>query len=345
MSVEQVAAIVIGRNEGARLERCLRSLRDRVSLLIYVDSQSTDQSVELARTLGVEVVELDLSVPFTAARARNAGFERLLELASEQVEFVQFVDGDCEVVPDWVEFAVQTLADNAHLVAVTGVRCERYPERSIYNQLCDIEWRQGPFGETNRFGGDVMARVAAVKRAGGYNPRVIAAEDDEFALRLCAGGRRVLRSDRPMTLHDADMRRLSQWWRRAKRCGYGYAQVGQLHGAAPVHKFRTERRRVITWGMVVPAAVVALAPMTFGTSLLLSSVYPFRAARIAQRSLKSGLPARASVAWGLSCAFASFPEALGLTKYHIDRMFKRAPTIIEYKGAEPKGASEDAQQE
>lgn len=337
--IRKPAAVIIGRNEGDRLERCLRSLLGRAEPLIYVDSQSTDRSVELARGLGVEVVELDLSIPFTAARARNAGFTRLLELR-DAVEFVQFVDGDCEVLPGWIEFAAESLAHDPHLVAVTGVRRERHPERTIFNQLCDIEWCQGPYGETNRFGGDVMVRAREMKRVGGYNPGVIAAEDDEFAIRLCASGGKVLRSDRAMTLHDADMHRLSQWWRRAKRCGYGYAQVEGLHGAPPVCKFRSERRRVITWGVAVPAAVLALAPATLGTSLLLGSIYPLRAARIAQRSLKSGLPLRASLAWGLSCAFASVPEALGLTKYHVDRLFQRTPTIIEYKEANPNGREE-----
>ncbi|MEO0678525.1 MAG: hypothetical protein AAFZ02_13325, partial [Pseudomonadota bacterium] len=51
---------------------------------------------EAARALGAEVVELDLAIPFTAARARNAGFRALLARAPE-LDFVQFVDGDCEL--------------------------------------------------------------------------------------------------------------------------------------------------------------------------------------------------------------------------------------------------------
>jgi GT2 family glycosyltransferase len=327
----RVGAVVIGRNEGERLKRCLRSLHGRVSPLVYVDSQSTDDSVAFARTLGVEVVELDLSVPFTAARARNEGFERLLAV-EPAVELVQFVDGDCEVVEGWVEFAAGTLARDPGLVAVTGVRRERYPELSIYNELCDVEWRSGSFGETDRFGGDVMIRAESLKRVGGYNPRVIAAEDDEVAVRLWEAGGRILRVDRAMTIHDADMHRLAQWWQRAKRCGHGYAQVEQLHGAGPVHKFRKERRRVLVWGAMVPAALVALAPPTLGTSLLMAGVYPLRALRVARSSRLQGLSARASAAWGLSCAFSSFPEAVGIAKYHFDRLLKRAPKIIEYKG-------------
>ncbi|HEY6880648.1 MAG TPA: glycosyltransferase family A protein [Polyangiales bacterium] len=331
MRARDAGAVVIGRNEGERLQRCLRSLVGRVSALVYVDSASTDDSVAFARGLGVEVVELDLSIPFTAARARNEGFTRLRAIAPE-VEFVQFVDGDCEVLEGWIEFARDTLAADPGLVAVTGVRRERHPERSVYNELCDVEWRMGPFGETNRFGGDVMIRAAALSAVGGYNPRVIAAEDDEVALRLYQNGGKILRVDRAMTLHDAAIYHLSQWWQRAKRAGHGYAQVSHLHGAPPANKFKTEKQRVLTWGVGVPAVLLALAPPSLGASLLLAGVYPLRALRVASNSLREGMSPRASAVWGLSCAFTSFPEAVGMAKFHVDRLLSRAPKIIEYKG-------------
>src|SRR5690606_22151915 len=113
---------------------------------------------------------------------------------------------------------------------------------------------------------------------------------------------------------------LSQWWRRATRCGYGYAQVGRLHGAPPTSKFLTERRRVVTWGVVVPLAAAALAPPTIGGSLLLYWIYPLRAVRIAHRARQSGMAPTTSAAWGLSCAFSSLPEAGGFMKYYLDEL-------------------------
>ena len=331
----QVGAVVIGRNEGERLHKCLRSLVGRVSPLVYVDSDSTDGSVDFARSLGVEVVELDLSTPFTAARARNEGFRRLRELSPE-VAFVQFVDGDCEVLENWIELAARTLADDHTLVAVTGVRRERYPEQSVFNELCDVEWRMGPYGETERFCGDVMIRAEALARVGGYDPSVIAAEDDEVAVRLRRAGGRILRLNAQMTLHDAAIHHVSQWWKGAKRAGHGYAQVSSLHGDPPINKFKDEKKRVLTWGALVPAAMVALAPPSIGASLLLAGIYPARALRVAYRSRREGMSARASAAWGLSCAFSSFPEAVGMAKFHVDRLLSRAPTIIEYKGPKAK---------
>ena len=87
----EVAAVVIGRNEGARLVASLASLGG-VGRVVYVDSGSTDNSLQAARVHGAQVVALDMSRPFTAARARNAGTAALDDPAPA---FVQFLDGDC----------------------------------------------------------------------------------------------------------------------------------------------------------------------------------------------------------------------------------------------------------
>ena len=131
-----VAAVVIGRNEGARLERCLTSLAGQVDQLIYVDSGSTDRSVAFATDIGATVVELDTSQPFTAARARNAGF------AETDAEYVQFVDGDCGVARDWIGKAKAALDADRSIAIVTGWRKELFPEASVYNAMADVEWHR-----------------------------------------------------------------------------------------------------------------------------------------------------------------------------------------------------------
>jgi len=93
----KVGVVVIGRNEGERLKRCLASvLAQHAGPVVYVDSGSSDGSVEYAKSVGIEVVDLDMTRPFTMARGRNAGFNYLLE-HYPGCEFVQFVDGDCEM--------------------------------------------------------------------------------------------------------------------------------------------------------------------------------------------------------------------------------------------------------
>src|SRR5262245_37385433 len=131
------AVVVIGRNEGERLQRCLQSLCSN-ALVVYVDSGSTDGSVEWARAQGAEVIELDVTTPFTAARARNAGWHRLRSRAPE-CPYVQFVDGDCEITGGWLNQAVAFLDTHDRVGVVAGRLRERHPERSIYNRLCERE--------------------------------------------------------------------------------------------------------------------------------------------------------------------------------------------------------------
>ena len=179
-----VGIVAIGRNEGERLHRCLNSVVGRGLTLIYVDSGSTDGSIKLARNLGVEVVELDFSRPFSAARARNEGFERLCQINPE-IRFVQFVDGDCEVADGWLDRAIRTLEDHFDVAVVCGRRRERFPERTVYNRLADLEWDTA-VGEAKACGGDAMMRVSAFQAAGGYDPTLIAGEEPDLCLR-CAG--------------------------------------------------------------------------------------------------------------------------------------------------------------
>jgi len=65
------------------------------------------------------------------------------------LDYVFFVDGDCEVVPGWLEKSKQFLDQHGDVAVVSGLRRERFPEKSIYNLLIDIEWREYLFGDAS----------------------------------------------------------------------------------------------------------------------------------------------------------------------------------------------------
>ncbi|MGA2496500.1 MAG: glycosyltransferase family A protein [Tepidisphaeraceae bacterium] len=183
--------VIIGRNEGERLGRCLDSVSGRVDVVVYVDSGSTDGSVELARRFGVEVVELDMSIPFTAARARNEGFARLRKIESE-LRYVQFVDGDCVMAEGWLEAAESYLVEHPDVAVVCGHLIEGNRCATIYNRLCHLEWQKTP-GEIPAAGGIFMVRATLFTQVGGFDPAVMTAEDDELCLRIRrAGGKMVV---------------------------------------------------------------------------------------------------------------------------------------------------------
>ena len=221
----------------------------------------TDDSVAWAKSQGVDVVELDVSCGFTAARARNAGFRRLMELEPE-LAFVQFVDGDCELISSWPARALEFLHDHPQVCAVFGRRREQHPERSIYNRICDAEW-DVPIGEARSCGGDVMMRTAALAGVGGYRDDLIAGEEPELCVRLRAAGWSIWRIDGEMTLHDAAILRFGQWWRRNVRSGYAFALGSHLHGAPPERLWVWESRRAWIWGVGIPV-VAGMSAMAFG---------------------------------------------------------------------------------
>lgn len=327
--MNEVGIVVIGRNEGERLRCCLDSVIGRGHTVVYVDSGSTDGSVDLARTKGAEVVELDMSQPFTMARGRNAGFARLEEIAPE-IHFVQFVDGDCQVVDGWLDTALAMLESRLDVAIVTGRRRERFPEASIYNRLADIEW-DTPVGEARYCGGDAMIRVEAFKQAGGYNPTLIAGEEPDLAVRVRQHGWRILRIDAEMTLHDMAMTRFSQWWKRNIRSGYAFAEGAAMHGKPPERHWVAHVRSIIFWGMVLPLAIVALAWPSRGMSLLLVLIYPLQVIRIARHYNKAGLPVSLAGIYSAACVLGRFPNAIGSMRYWAFRMMGRRQAIIEYK--------------
>ncbi len=334
MSLKRVGLVAIGRNEGERLRQCLLSVVGKVAQVVYVDSGSTDGSVEFARSLGVDVVELDLSTPFTAARARNAGFARLLE-ANAEIEFVQFVDGDCEVVEGWLDYALAQLDAYPDVAVVCGRRRERFPEATIYNLLCDIEW-DTPVGEAQACGGDSMMRVAAFQQAEGFNPTMIAGEEPELCVRLRQNGGKILRLDAEMTRHDAQMTRFGQWWKRFQRSGHAYAEGSWLHGREPERHWVKESRSIWLWGLIVPLLAVGLALPTRGLSLLLLAAYPLITYRIYRYYMQQQkLKAKDAWIYALSCVLGKFPQVQGQIQFHLGRLLGRRQGLIEYKTADP----------
>jgi cellulose synthase/poly-beta-1,6-N-acetylglucosamine synthase-like glycosyltransferase len=255
--VPRLAAIVIGRNEGARLERCLRSLDPAGLPVIYVDSGSTDGSQALARRMGATVHELATDRPFTAARARAEGFAALLARMPEP-DYVMFVDGDCEIEQHWVDRALAFLDKEPRYAVACGRRRERYPDASRYNELIDREWAT-PVGTADACGGDAVFRCRAYVAAGGFDPAMIAGEEPELCARLRGQGWAIMRLDTPMTIHDAAMERFSQWWRRAIRSGMGYAQAWcRTRGAPGGPLYSRELARAIAWAALLPLAALVL---------------------------------------------------------------------------------------
>jgi glycosyltransferase involved in cell wall biosynthesis len=331
----RVGVVIIGRNEGGRLLRSLESViairgnpaTRSVIDIVYVDSGSTDGSPAAAENLGAGVVHLDMSRPFTAGRARNEGFESL-STRNPDLDYAQFIDGDCSLAQNWIATAVTFLESNPHFAIACGRRAEIAPTDSVFNALCDAEW-DTPVGETTESGGDFLIRVRAFRQVGGFNPQLIAGEEPELCYRLRRADWKIMRLDAPMTFHDAAITRFGQWWQRTVRAGYAYAARAALHLDDRSGYCLRENVRIGLWGFLLPLLSILLGAFVHPGWLALLLMYPLQIARLAARYPTTPQLNRWTRA--TFTVLGKFPEAAGQSKFLTRWALRRQQRIIEYK--------------
>lgn len=335
MIESSIGVVVIGRNEGERLRACLASLSD-VQTRVYVDSGSSDGSSMLARSLGFEVVELEIPPGFTAARARNAGVERLL-LHCPGLAYVQMVDGDCEVQDGWLDSARIDLEADPRRAVVFGRRREVRPHANAYHMACDDEWN-APLGEVSSCGGDALFRLAAFNEVGGYNPRLIAGEEPDLCLRLRQRDWRIWSSGREMTLHDVAIDTLSQWWRRSRRAGFAFAELVDIHKTASDRAWNRLLDSALMWSAVAiataTAAVLGLAfrhPLVVAIAVVFGVMLALQLVRLTFRQRRRMKGFGASLSWACLIMVAKAAQAVGWAQYRLFRVVGARSSIIEYK--------------
>lgn len=319
--MNSVGLVLIGRNEAANLERALPALGDVFDFnhVVYVDSGSTDSSVALAHRFGVDVVELDDSVAFTAARARNAGVRRLTEVLPT-LDYVQFLDGDCELVPGYLDSALDHFKEHDHVAIVVGRNRERFPDASPYNTICDVEWNT-PLGELDACGGIFTVRHSAFTEVDGFDDSLVAGEEPELCLRIRRAGHTIERIDHEMSLHDADMHNFSQWWTRMERSGHAFAEGHHRTQDGPEVMYKAETRRSLVFGgyFFAAAALATLVDWRWGA---LAAFFPAQAWRI-KKNLPDRIPEDQKGPYAVSCATAYVPQLVGQVKFHARRKLKR----------------------
>ena len=323
--------VIIGRNEAARLPAALASVTAAGLPMVYVDSGSHDTSVAIARTAQAQVVELDPGRPFTAARARNEGFDALLG-TDPDLDYVMFLDGDCQLDPAFVARATAVMDTDPSCAIVVGHLVEANPDTSIYARMCSVEWaaQSGKITDFNSFGGIMLVRMDDFRRVGGFNPTMIAGEDPEFAVRLSLAGRDAVRIDAPMATHRADIVRFGQWWQRAVRGGHALAHRYRLHGRSRLQDCRRQYWSTIFWGGALPLAVLVLFPFTRGLSLLLLAGYALLSARMTAHYRRGGAAPTLALklaGFGILAKFANF---IGVVRFIRHRLLGKTE-LVEYK--------------
>jgi len=341
VSVPAISVVVIGRNEGQRLARCLESVRrvpgfeenapSPVTELIYVDSASKDSSPELAASYGAQVIVLEAQRT-TAALGRNAGWR------AAKSEFVLFLDGDTILHPDFLKAALEPMLQDASIVAVWGHRRETHPEASVYNRVRDLDWVYAP-GFTEFCGGDVLMRRSALDEVGGFDSELIAGEEPELCRRMRARGHLVLHIDHPMTGHDLQMTRLSQYWKHALRAGYAFAEISHRFRNSDDPSWETDRKRNLVRGIFWVASLgAAIAASAYWLKALPLALW---FAMLLALSLRSAWKARwksknvmTLLLFGMHSHLQQVPICVGQLWYALDHRRGNRRGLIEYKEAD-----------
>ena len=328
-----LSVVVIGRNEGERLRRCLQSVRDMRSPggdveVIYVDSASTDTSVALAESFGARVLAVKPKRP-TAALGRNAGWR------AATAPVVLFLDGDTILHPDFVADSLPELKGN--VAAVWGHRREIHPDASIFNRLLDLDWIYKP-GLTEFCGGDVLFQRSALEAVNGYDESLIAGEEPEMCRRLRGLAYTILHVDRPMTGHDLAMTKWSQYWKRATRAGYAYAEVSsRFRGTGlPFWEDDVVRNRNRALTMIAAAAVAVIGSVLFMSpmpALVVAAFYALLVVRSAWKARWKSSNVWTLLGYGIHSHFQQLPIYFGQLQYELDRRKGTSRGLIEYKGA------------
>lgn len=327
-----VSVVVIGRNEGERLRRCLESVyamdRDGFETeVIYVDSGSHDGSVNLAQSMGAKTITLQPERP-SAALGRNAGWR------AATGAIVLFLDGDTILHPRFVSDSLQEFL-NPEIAVVWGHRRELYPERSIYIRTLDLDWIYEP-GPTLYCGGDALFWREVLARVNGFDETLIAGEEPELCRRIAALGFTILHVDRPMTGHDLAIHHWRQYWKRSTRAGHAFAEVSERFRTTPQSFWTEECRRNRNRASIL----VGLSLAGIFGSVLLRSPWPlvavctFLLLLAARSAWKARWKTKDSVAlalYGVHSHLQQLPIYIGQLQYKLNRRRGKRAMLVEYK--------------
>jgi len=317
---------VIGRNEGARLERCLRSIGQMDAPgeveIVYVDSASVDGSPARAAAMGAKVIAVHPKRP-TAALGRNAGWR------AASAEFVLFLDGDTILNPAFVKEALRNLDETTAIV--WGHRREINIQGSIYNRTLDLDWIYPP-GITEFCGGDALMRRAVLEQVGGFDETLIAGEEPEMCRRIRSHGWKIRHIDFPMTGHDLAMTKWSQYWRRATRAGYAYAEVSQRFRGSGLPFWEEDARRNRNRALVL--IVLCLIGLTgWWQFLIVLALLSALVLRTASKTRWKSPSLYTRLLYGVHSHLQQIPIFVGQLQYWNDRRAGKVRGLIEYKGA------------
>jgi lipopolysaccharide/colanic/teichoic acid biosynthesis glycosyltransferase/glycosyltransferase involved in cell wall biosynthesis len=217
-----ITVIIPARDAEKTIGECLRAVMDQEEMqfgtdyeVILVDDGSIDQTVEIAESFSVRVIQQSNAGP---AAARNHG--AMVAAGSILV----FTDSDCAPSSGWLKNLTQPLSD-PQIVGVKGAYLTH--QVKLVPRFVQLEYAYKDTRMSNLSSIDFIDTYSAAYRKdvflqnGGFDERFLnpAVEDIEFSFRLARKGYRLLFEPKATVFHYHD-RNLVEYLQRKFKIGY-----------------------------------------------------------------------------------------------------------------------------
>jgi glycosyltransferase involved in cell wall biosynthesis len=267
-----VSVVIIGKDEEQNLGACIRSVRameypaERLEI-IYVDTGSSDRSVEIAR--GMQVIAVEEKSPFPSpGLARNRG------MREARHDIIHFIDGDMTIARDYLKEAVRLL-DTGDIVCVIGDVRERNSEKSFLARVLNYPWSSREAGFVDAPGGGGTFKKVALQTVGGYNPLILKGQETELGYRIHERGYKIYKIEHLMAVHNYGIARLYDLLSRSYRMGASYGMIMTMPQSRSYADLTRRARNLLLQGILLTALIASL--LVTGRLLLLVAI-PFAVA-------------------------------------------------------------------
>lgn len=232
----KVSIVVIGFNEAKNLYKTFQAIasmnypQDKLEI-IYVDSGSTDGSVELSRQY-VDKFFVEAIHP-TPARNRNRG------LIEAKYDIVHFVDGDVIIDKEYLRNAVSLFIEK-DVHAVVGQLDEQRP--NVYNKMASLSNALLKEGYTHLTATGATYLKSALLSINGYDERISRGEEIEIGGRFNKAGFKVWCTNNKMGSHNFDITNLWQYVKRYEANARSSVRIALMRGDS---KYFTSAKHLI----------------------------------------------------------------------------------------------------
>lgn len=250
-----VSVVVIGRNEEKHLEACFRSIfnmnypHNKLEI-IYVDTDSRDKSVDIAKQFNVKIAEEQSDFP-SPGLARNRG------IREAQYEIIHFIDGDMTVDRNYLKNAIPTLQKN-NIACVIGDISERYSDRSFLAKVLNYPWRKRKKGIVDAPGAGGTFLKSILQEIGGYNPLILKGQETELGFRIRQKGYQIYKIENKMGTHDYGINNIHSLMKHSYTMGKSYGKILTLPPQQSYFDFINHARNLLIQGIILFTVILCL---------------------------------------------------------------------------------------